>query len=86
MVGREREEFLYAVEMARALHDPLADWEGFRDTLWSFLTRVLGLEDGDVWPDDLPDPAGISGDATAVATWMRDRLEPDQSSMPIPRS
>lgn len=87
MVGRERDEFLYAVEMARALHDPAADWEAFRDTLWSFLTRVLGLEDGEVWPDDLPDPARrVSGDATAVATWMRERLEPGQSSIPIPRA
>ena len=87
MVGREREEYLYAVEMARAVHDPASDWDAFRDTLWSFLTRVFGLEDGDAWPDGVPDPAGqVTGDAADVAAWMRKRMEPDQSSMPMPRS
>ena len=83
----EREEYLYAVEMARALHDPAADWDGFRDTLWRFLIPVLGLEDGEAWPGDLPDPAAqVFGDAAEVATWMRERMEPDQSSISIPRS
>jgi hypothetical protein len=39
-----REEFLYAVEVARAQHDPSADWEGFRETLWSYLSRVFGVD------------------------------------------
>ena len=87
MVGREREEFLYAMEMARALHDPATDWDGFRDTLWLFLIRVFGLQDGEGWPDNVPDPAGqVSGDAAAVTAWMRERMEPDQSPMPMPRS
>ena len=65
-----REEFLYAIELARAQHDPTADWEGFRETLWSYLTRVFGIEDG-VWPEGLPDPAqGPGGDARAVAAWL----------------
>jgi hypothetical protein len=82
-----REEYLYAVEMARALHDPATDWDGFRDTLWAFLIRVFGLEDGEAWPGDIPDPSGqVSGDADAVAAWMLERMEPDQSSMPMPRS
>ena len=84
---QEREEFLYAIEMARALHDPGTDWDGFRDTLWSFLIRVFGLEDSEAWPADVPDPAEqVFGDAADVAAWMRERMEPDQSSMPMPRS
>jgi hypothetical protein len=83
----ERTEYLYAIEMARALHDPANDWSAFRDTLWSFLIRVFGLEDGADWPDDLPDPAGqVSGDAADVAAWMRERMESGQSSIPMPRS
>lgn len=87
MVGREREEFLYALEMARALNDPAADWDAFRDTLWSFLVRVFGLEDREGWPDDLPHPVGqVVGDAADIAAWMRKRMEPSQSSIPMPRS
>lgn len=82
-----REEYLYAIEMARAVHDPASDWDAFRDTLWSYLIRVIGLEDGEAWPHDLPDPAGqVSGDAAEVAAWMRARMEPSQSSIPMPRS
>jgi hypothetical protein len=40
-----REEFLYAVEVARALHDPAEDWEGFCEALWAHLTRVFGIEE-----------------------------------------
>jgi hypothetical protein len=40
-----REEYLYAVEVARALHDPAEDWDGFCATLWANLTRVFGIED-----------------------------------------
>jgi hypothetical protein len=49
-----REEFLYAVEVARALHDPAEDWEGFREALWTNLTRVFGIED----PASMSDFAG----------------------------
>ena len=38
-----REEYVYAIEMARGLHDPADDWEGFRDTLWRYLLRVFGM-------------------------------------------
>ena len=87
MAGREHEEFLYAIEMARALHDPADEWDGFRDTLWQFLIRVFGLEDGEVWPRDLPDPAGqVSGDAADIATWMRKQMKHHQSPIPMPRS
>lgn len=87
MNDQDREEYLYAVEMARALHDPATEWDGFRDALWSFLVRVFGLEDSEAWPDDVPEPAGqVSGDAAEVAAWMRERMESDQSSMPMPRS
>ena len=67
-----REEFLYAVELARAQHDPARDWEGFRDTLWSYLTRVFGVEDSAaVWPPGFPDPEdGPGGDAREVAGWL----------------
>lgn len=50
--GDYREEFLYAVEVARARHDPATDWEGFRDTLWEYLARVFGVDVAD------PDTAG----------------------------
>jgi hypothetical protein len=40
-----REEFLYAVEVARALHDPAEDWDGFCEALWAHLTRVFGIEE-----------------------------------------
>jgi hypothetical protein len=40
-----REEFLYAVEVARALHHPSEDWEGFCDALWANLTRVFGIDE-----------------------------------------
>ncbi|MDX1621161.1 MAG: hypothetical protein R3320_09235 [Nitriliruptorales bacterium] len=38
-----RQEYVYAIEMARGLHDPADDWEGFRDTLWHYLLRVFGM-------------------------------------------
>lgn len=38
------EEYIYAVEMARGLHDPATDWEWFRDTFWSYLLRVFGVD------------------------------------------
>ena len=83
----DREEFLYAIEMARALHHPATDWDAFRDTLWSFLIRVFGLEDGEGWPEDVPDPVGqVSGDAAEIATWMREQMKHHQSPSPMPRS
>lgn len=49
--GIYREEYLYAVELARGQHDPCSDWEGFRETLWGYLVRVFGLDavaDGEI--------------------------------------
>jgi hypothetical protein len=71
-----REEFLFAVETARALHDPATEWAPFRDTLWAHLARVFGVDDPAGWPDDLPHPDdGPGGDARAVATWLRENGE-----------
>ncbi|MDX1744852.1 MAG: hypothetical protein R3324_02845 [Halobacteriales archaeon] len=41
-----REEYVYAIEIARGLHDPAEDWEGFRDTLFGYLLGVFGLPIG----------------------------------------
>lgn len=62
-----REEFLFAVETARALHDPASDWAGFRDTLWAHLMRVFGVDDPGDWPDDLPRPGDGPG---MLAPWL----------------
>ena len=43
--GIYREEYLYAVEVARGQHDPCLEWEDFRETLWRYLVRVFGIED-----------------------------------------
>jgi hypothetical protein len=84
--GDEREEFLYAVETARALHDPATEWDAFRDTLWQHLSRVFGLEAAGGWPSELPDPAaGPGGDAREVAAWFGETLH-DQRSGVRPRS
>lgn len=39
-----REQYLYAVEQARALYDPCLEWRAFSDHLWNSLIRVFGLE------------------------------------------
>lgn len=52
--GIYREGYLYSLEMARALHDPATDWEGFRDYLWQSLIRVFGLDVDVEWPSDVP--------------------------------
>jgi hypothetical protein len=46
--GIYREEYLYAVEVARAQHDPCLEWVKFSDTLWNYLIRVFGLDADDV--------------------------------------
>lgn len=43
--GIYREEYLYAVEIARGKHDPCLEWEAFRETLWRYMVRVFGIED-----------------------------------------
>jgi hypothetical protein len=74
-----REEFLFAVEAARALHDPATEWAAFRDSLWAYLARVFGVGDAGGWPSDLPHPDdGPGGDARAVAAWFRETDEGDQ--------
>lgn len=79
-----REEFLYAVEVARAQHDPATDWDGFRDTLWVYLLRVFGVEDSTAEPAVLPSAdGGPRGGADAVA--VRDPDEGDQRSAATPR-
>ena len=39
-----RGEYLRAVEVARARHDPAVDWEGFVEQLWSALVPSFGLD------------------------------------------
>jgi hypothetical protein len=83
--GSYREEFLFAVETARALHDPTTQWAAFRDTLWAHLARVFGVDDPSDWPDDLPRPDdGPGGDAHAVAAWLRETGEGGQRSAATP--
>ena len=66
-----REEFLYAVELARAQHDPATDWEGFRDTLWAYLVRVFGVDDPAAWTTGLLEPGdGRGEDVREMAAWF----------------
>lgn len=84
--GSYREEFLFAVETARALHDPAAEWVLFRDTLWAHLSRVFGVDDVSDWPDGVAHPDdGPGGDARAVAAWFRGG-EDGQRSAATPRT
>jgi hypothetical protein len=79
-----REEFLYAVEVARALHDPAEDWEGFRDALWANLIRVFGI-DAASWPDVAR--TKTEDDAIAAADGrVHDAHEVDQRSAARPRA
>ena len=81
-----REEFLYAVEFARAQHDPAADWEAFRDTLWAYLVRVFGVDDPAAWSAGLPEPdAGPGGDALEVAAWLGEEAGGGQRSVTTDR-
>lgn len=61
--GDYREEFLYAVEIARAQHDPATDWDGFRDTLWEYLARVFGV---DLTEADVPGGMLLDEEVTAI--------------------
>ena len=71
-----REGYLYAIEIARAEHDPGTDWDRFREHLWQSLKRVFGVDVDDPWPEELPHPAGqVSGDAREVAAWIRQQLD-----------
>lgn len=49
-----RDGYLHSIEMARALHDPATDWDGFLEYLWGALIRVFGLDADGEWPDDVP--------------------------------
>ena len=81
-----REEFLYAVEVARSQHDPATDWDGFRDTLWAYLTRVFGVEDPAAEPAVHPTAGeGAGNHAHAVTGVVRDPDEGDQRSAATPR-
>jgi hypothetical protein len=80
-------EFVYAVEVARVLHDPGCEWEEFRDTLWEFLSRVFGLEAAGSWPAGLPGAGEVpAGDARAVAGWLRELDGDVQRPGATPRS
>lgn len=39
-----REEYLHAIELTKAQHDPATDWEGFVDSLWKALVPAFGLD------------------------------------------
>lgn len=39
-----RDEFLHAVECARARCDPARDWDGFVEELWRLLVPAFGLD------------------------------------------
>lgn len=39
-----REEFLHAVEFARARCDPAVDWDEFVEELWRLLVPAFGLD------------------------------------------
>jgi hypothetical protein len=85
--GSYREEFLFAVETARALHDPATEWAAFRDALWTHLARVFGVDDPSGWPDGLPDPDDSpGGDACAVTAWLRETDERGHRSAATPRA
>jgi hypothetical protein len=85
--GSYREEFVFAVETARALHDPATEWAAFRDTLWAHLARVFGVDDPSDWPDGVPHPDdGPRGDARAVAAWLRHTDVASQRSAATPRA
>jgi hypothetical protein len=77
-----REEFLYAVEVARALHDPAEDWERFRDALWANLTRVFGIDATDVIGPSL----ASEGDATAEVDGRPREGDGGHRSAATPRS
>jgi hypothetical protein len=47
-----RAEYLHAIELVRAEHDPTTDWDRFVDALWSALVPAFGL---DVVPADSRD-------------------------------
>lgn len=82
-----RAEFLFAVEAARAIHDPATEWSAFQDVLWVYLSQVFGVNSGQAWPEGLPDPAGgYGGDARAVADWMHATDEGVQRSAATPWS
>ena len=83
-----REGYLYAMEIARARHDPDLEWEAFRETLWSYLTRVFGVDDAaSSTLDGLPDlDEAPSGDAREVAAWLADLLGDGQRSAASPGS
>jgi hypothetical protein len=42
--GIYREEYLYAVETARAQHDPCLEWEAFTEAVWEYLVSAFGLD------------------------------------------
>lgn len=42
-----RDNFLWAVHMARAEHDPATDWQGFVEALWRGLYRTVHVVDDD---------------------------------------
>jgi hypothetical protein len=39
-----REEYMHAVEIAKAIHDPGSDWDNFVEALWLALVPAFGLD------------------------------------------
>ena len=39
-----RQEYLHAVEMAKAHHDPADEWDAFVELLWQALVPAFGLD------------------------------------------
>ncbi|MBW3578871.1 MAG: hypothetical protein KY462_14250 [Actinobacteria bacterium] len=39
-----REEYLHAVELTRAEHDPATEWDQFVEELWKALVPAFGLD------------------------------------------
>ena len=56
-----RAEYLHAIELARAQHEPHSDWEGFVDALWGALVPAFGL---DVARDDAGGQPSARSDVT----------------------
>lgn len=75
------QEYVHAIEVARALHNPADDWEQFRETLWNYLIRVFAVDlEDNTWPDEFPTSSEVPDQAlrkggAGIADWMRAQAE-----------